>query len=571
MEQKHHEHKFNKNKNHKPSTWPIQQAKFATMEDLIDNVLDLSDTQRAQQAAAKDISDALQQVVNTKNNAATGYLAKFRQREQEHIANKIWRQYFGYQKKETILSKIHKDNTIYQQRKAYEDAIKNLDRKLKKEYKKQMYETLKRLYNKKITTHHGNDIDKDASVFLLQLAGFFKDQNHNTVAWQSKTVANDAKGDTGLQADSWGTRDGIDILNYNKTKTDAQGNTETMISLFNTLAIVDEHHNKLEWAKNITKPTSSTHIIHTLLKQLDVLNPKFKDQIQRFVDFVDKADSQYYQFVGADYKNSHKTIFGMHRQLPIKTIYKYFEDPQHTGFEVLSEKELLQWGIKEQSEKVKKLLKNKREEYEDLEAKWRFGKFNNTKFIFALNQELNGWQQVSAWMGESGVFKLWNTGDIYMYSPKILPKQIAGKSTDGHFLNIKEVSVEDLQNILDQFEFGKDAQPGLKEHFIQARKDQLQQTKLPAQTKTISPEVSKDIQSLPALSLTQLHKDKKYEGIINSINGKHIYVNLSPEIVGKIIEPKKDKTLYVGQKIKVAIKEITNNGEKTYIALEKTA
>ena len=172
------------------------------MEDLIDNVLDLSDTQRAQHAAAKDISDTLQQVVNTKNNAATGYLAKFRQREQEHIANKIWRQYFGNQKKEIILSKIHKDNTIYQQRKAYEDAIKNLDRKLKKEYKKQMYETLKRLYNKKITTHHGNDIDKDASVFLLQLAGFFKDQNHNTVAWQSKTVANDAKGDSGLQADS---------------------------------------------------------------------------------------------------------------------------------------------------------------------------------------------------------------------------------------------------------------------------------------------------------------------------------------------------------------------------------
>lgn len=571
MEQKHHEHKFNKNKNHKPSTWPIQQAKFATMEDLIDNVLDLSDTQRAQHAAAKDISDTLQQVVNTKNNAATGYLAKFRQREQEHIANKIWRQYFGNQKKEIILSKIHKDNTIYQQRKAYEDAIKNLDRKLKKEYKKQMYETLKRLYNKKITTHHGNDIDKDASVFLLQLAGFFKDQNHNTVAWQSKTVANDAKGDTGLQADSGGTRDGIDILNYNKDKTNNEGETETFISLFNTLAIIDEHHNTLEWAKNINKPTSSTHIIHAILKELEVLNPKFKDQIQRFVNFVDKADSQYYQFVGADSKNSYKTIFGMHRQLPIKTMYKYFEDPNHTGFEVLNEKELLQWGIKEQSDKAKKLMENKQKEYFELEEKWRFGNFDGTKFMFALNQELNWGAQIAAWMGEAGLCKLYNTGDMYMYSPKILPKHIAGKSTDGHFLNIKEVSIEDLQNILDQFEFGKDAEPGLKEKFIQARKDQLQQPKATSQTKVISSEIIKEIEALPTLSHKELQIDKKYEGIINNINGKNIYINLTPTIIGLLKSDKKEKDLIPGEKIQVKITDIRHEEQKTYISLQKVA
>lgn len=195
MEQKPHDNKkhFNKHKTNTAPNSTIQQAKFATIEDLIDNVLDLSDTERAQQAAAKDISDTLQLVVEKKNSAATGYMAKFRQREQEHIANKIWRQHFGTQSKETILSKINKDRNVYEQRKKYKTAITSIDRKLKKEYKRQMYETLKRLYNKKITTHRGNDIDKDASVFLLQLAGFFKDQKNNPVAWQSKTVANDEK------------------------------------------------------------------------------------------------------------------------------------------------------------------------------------------------------------------------------------------------------------------------------------------------------------------------------------------------------------------------------------------
>jgi hypothetical protein len=35
----------------------------------------------------------------------------------------------------------------------------------------------------------------------------------------------------------------------------------------------------------------------------------------------------------------------------------------------LSEKELLQWDIKQQSEKAKKLVENKQKEYEELEAK----------------------------------------------------------------------------------------------------------------------------------------------------------------------------------------------------------
>lgn len=62
--------------------------------------------------------------------------------------------------------------------------------------------------------------------------------------------------------------------------------------------------------------------------------------MKRFVDFVDKADSMHYQFSGIDEKSNNRTLFDLHRNIPIKNIYDYFEDEKHTGFEVLDDKKL---------------------------------------------------------------------------------------------------------------------------------------------------------------------------------------------------------------------------------------
>jgi hypothetical protein len=77
-----------------------------------------------------------------------------------------------------------------------------------------------------------------------------------------------------------------------------------------------------------------------MLKSLNKIQKKEKEQIQRFVDFVDIVDGYEYQASGIDYENQHKTIFGLHHQLPIEDIYKYFANPKHTGFEILSEDDL---------------------------------------------------------------------------------------------------------------------------------------------------------------------------------------------------------------------------------------
>gem|GEM_PF-6744778 len=135
------------------------------------------------------------------------------------------------------------------------------------------------------------------------------------------------------------------------------------------------------------------------------MHPEHKDQIKRFVDFVDKADSQHYQFAGADKEVSHKTLFGLHRKVPIKNIYEYFGTPGHTGFEVLDEEEVKKLNIK--NENQEKENKEKISEQQELDEKGRFGNFNNQRFVFALGKEFSGGQQIA---GENyGLFKIFES------------------------------------------------------------------------------------------------------------------------------------------------------------------
>jgi len=73
---------------------------------------------------------------------------------------------------------------------------------------------------------------------------------------------------------------------------------------------------------------------------LNVINPRFQNQIKRFINFVDKADSLHYQFGGVDQKANNRTLFSLHRTITIQNIYNYFSNPNNTGFEVLNDEEL---------------------------------------------------------------------------------------------------------------------------------------------------------------------------------------------------------------------------------------
>jgi len=150
-------------------------------------------------------------------------------------------------------------------------------------------------------------------------------------------------------------------------KTD-QGKTKNK-SLINSQVIVSEHSDLSEESKKAERPTSSAHMIYYMLdkigqlklenkknlpeKEEERLQKKFKEQLHRFMNFVDIVDSLDYQASGIDYANSYRTLFGLYRNLRIEDVYKYFEDPQHTGFEILSDNFLTSHSIKKHSRENK--------------------------------------------------------------------------------------------------------------------------------------------------------------------------------------------------------------------------
>lgn len=94
-------------------------------------------------------------------------------------------------------------------------------------------------------------------------------------------------------------------------------------------------------------------MIYYMLDQLGQISDNHKKQLQRFINFVDIIDSLDYQASGIDYPNSYRTLFGLYRNLKIEEIYKYFENPAHTGFELLSDDFLIKHTTKKYNKETK--------------------------------------------------------------------------------------------------------------------------------------------------------------------------------------------------------------------------
>lgn len=578
------------------------ENKIDTMEELNEWVLDLSEKERQEQDTVKKISDVLQIVVDEQNKKAVRYKENFRNRVQEKLEHKIWKKYFPGKTKREILTQAQKDNKVREIWKKYENEIKYTNFEKNRKGKREVFEDIKRVFNKEITRHGWSDIDKEAGTYLLNLVHYFKDKNGNTIEYKKNEVEHGQRGKKWLTYDTGGTWDGLEVVPTKHTIQEGKHKGKESISLFNALAIIDEHDKKI-WEsfikpKNITKPTSSTHIIYEILKELDIINKKYEDQIKRFVDFVDKADSKHYQFNGIDVEAKNRTLFSLHRNIGIEKIYNYFEDPKHTGFEVLKDEELAKLWIKN-IEKHEQENNEKIEVLKNLEKQWRFGNLNGEKFIFAKGSEFSGGQIVTSYMN-SWLFQIFKSGDLYMYHPSGLPSKISGFDTDGHFLIIKKIGLKDLEEILNKFDFWRDAEKEIKETFLNYRKELMkteeEETEKNKEKENQKDQMKNNIDALEDLTIKELKekelkgkeeglkekelkelKEKiKITGVINSIQNKNIHINLTPTITGMIKNETKEKTLMVGEKIEVNIKSITigtdkNTGKhKRLISLEKT-
>ncbi len=541
----------------------VEEKKIEKLENLNDFVFDLSLTERQQKKTANHISQALQEIVDIQNNEATEYKKYIKNRIEEKLDHKIWKKYFPGKKKEEILQKAAKDMNIHKKLQEYRKEKQESEKRNNRKEKQDIFEKLKRILNTTITQHKGDDIDKQWGMLLLQLANFFKDKNGKYAKHTVQEVKNGQRGNKWVTYDTWWTRNGLEVI---PTKTQKE-NGEIEKSLFNMLVVIDEHNTYKGANKN--KPTSSTHIIYDILNEFEAFHPKYKGQIKRFVDFVDKIDSMYYQFGWVDKTITKRTLFSLHKEIDdISKVYNYFQNENKTWFEVLSDEEIAWLGI--DMEKVKEKGQKEKEELIFREKKWRFWNLYNQRFILVKDKEFLWGQEITssynAWL-----FKLFKSWDLYMYSPTPLPKKICWFDTDGNFLIVKNISIHDLEKLLDEFKFWAYADKNIKKEFLEYKKE-IENNAEKKDKMTISDEeLHKRIETLPKVEKADLSTKDKREAIISNIIGKMAFVVLdnNKEFVARFKWKDKEilKNFTKGEKVKIQLSSIQETNEKPLLEI----
>lgn len=564
--------------------------KFNNLEDLRERVVDLPESERQKQETANEIQKALLGLVNEKNEKADAYEKNFKRWVEGKIAKRESRQGTKEMKTKYWTTKPDMKTAEKYKEQYKEQDYKKILAEIKEQHKDKediqddVFAIIKRAFNKNVTVHKESDIDKDASLFLLKKIGFFKDNKGERLELE-KSIQEVPQGESGkkwLSIDTGWTTTWIKVSNVVKRTNEGK---ITNKSLFGSEVILSEHSDLSPESKKTERPTSSTHMIYYMLDQLGQLPKENKEQLKRFINFVDIVDSLDYQANGIDYENSYKTLFGLYDNIRIEDIYKYFEDPRHTGFEILSDKFLESnhskryWKkeetLKEISERHLERITKNIEQVNEAQKKWQFGKFDDEMFIIALDNEMPDWPRVTShynyWL-----LKIFPSGDFYMFSPRLLPKKILDFDTDGHFLTIRNISKENLEKLLEIFDFNPRYTQGIKEKVMEYREKTAKlQIGKAKEKEDNGDQMKKNIDALEDLTIKELKEKGTITGIINSVQNKNIHINLTPTITGMIKSETKEKTLSAGEKIKVNIKNITvgtdkNTGKhKRLISLEK--
>lgn len=347
----------------------------------------------------------------------------------------------------------------------------------KKDINDQLYSIFKRLYNKNIVFHWEKqrngwikpkaDIDGQASMLLLKLCGFFKDDNGDSIRPNINFVENGKWLSKWLHLDTNQTIDWLKVekkhgIKIKKDKEDSERYIKYE-TLFNSSVTLDEHWDASDMANETNRPTSTTHIVYTLLKELWQIPGKYKKQMQKFVDFVDIVDSKYYSIAWSDFDNLHRTILWLHRNLPIEYVYNYFKNTENTGFEILDQEYLcnrnndvmIEKGKKESlkniSDQKKDSLERAKIKYNIADIKCQYLSYGKFSFIIDIWSKINYCPQVSEYNGR-WCFRLFPNGDVYIYSPEGLPESIGKYKTNSPFL-IKNMNRTEFFKLLKEFDF----------------------------------------------------------------------------------------------------------------------
>lgn len=434
----------------------------------------------------------------------------------------------------------------------------NKKNKTKESYEDILYRIAKRLYNKNIVLHGEKqkngwirpkaDIDGNASMLLLKLCGFFKDDNGTPTSPNINFVANGEGLDKWLHLDTNQTINWMKIESKKMFSKNKAWETKDNMVLFNSALTFDEHGDGSDIANKTKKPTSTTHIIYTLLEELWKIPEKYKSQIKRFVDFVDIIDSKYYAIAWADFDNLHRTIVWLHRNLPIEYVYNYFSDWKKTWFEVLSEDFLNNnsnkvkiWynnyeSLKSISEKKRESLNKAEENFLAIDRTRQYLNYKWDTFTIDIWAKISYCPQVSERYGY-WCFRLFESWDVYIYSSKWLPKYVWWFESQSPFL-IKNMTRDEFNKFLSNFEFNERIQG--KEEILKEidaiflnleNKDNLLQSKIDTKTKE-DLEFTDKVWKLEKIS--EIEVWKKYKGLVDGVLNNMVHVWLDDKNKGVI-------------------------------------
>jgi len=179
------------------------------LEGLRERVVDLPESERKNQETAKEIQETLLGLVNEKNEKANAYEKTFKRRVDAKINRKELRQgkkemkaKYGTTEADLKTATKHKEQYNKGDYKQILQGIRK-SHKTEEDIRNEIFAIIKRAFNKNITLHQGSDIDKDASLFLLKVAGFFRDNGKKLELKDIiKEVPQGESGEKGLSIDT---------------------------------------------------------------------------------------------------------------------------------------------------------------------------------------------------------------------------------------------------------------------------------------------------------------------------------------------------------------------------------
>ncbi|MDD5213118.1 MAG: hypothetical protein PHG82_01715 [Candidatus Gracilibacteria bacterium] len=201
---------------------------------------------------------------------------------------------------------------------------------------------------------------------------------------------------------------------------------------------------------------SLSHMIYLYSSILKDSAKEEKEQTERFLKFIDlstvnKDELYMSKFDNFDlYNNSYKTLFGLAKYMKVENIYKYFENSENTGFEIMTDELLKKNGLYTLSLKVFNTITQSFVDFNNRSEKKSLFT-GDVEFILDIDSEILNCLEVCSSLGK-GVIKVADNGDVIVNSPV----KFKNGSNIGIFKRSEKDYLDNIKKLLSIFK-GDDA------------------------------------------------------------------------------------------------------------------